>query len=54
MPAIFQTLDKAKPAYDVLYKVFLFICKILLIVDILITSYAVLGRYCQQAARNVE
>ena len=54
MPAIFHTLDKAKPAYDVLYKVFLIICKILLIVDILITSYAVLGRYCQQAARNVE
>lgn len=54
MPAIFTTLDKAKPAYDVLYKVFLIICKILLIADILITSYAVLGRYCQQFSRSVE
>lgn len=45
MPAIFNTLDKIKPAYDVLYKVILFICKILLIADILITSYSVLGRY---------
>ena len=37
MPKIFTTLDKIKPAYDVTYKVVLFICKILLIVDILIT-----------------
>ena len=35
MPKIFTTLDKIKPAYDVTYKVVLFICKILLIVDIL-------------------
>lgn len=45
MPKIFTTLDKIKPAYDITYKVVLFICKILLIVDILITSYAVCGRY---------
>ena len=48
MPKIFETLDKARPVYDVAYKVFLFICKILLIADILITTYAVIGRYCQQ------
>ena len=52
MPKIFQTLDKIKPAYDLIYKVFLFICKLLLVADILITSYAVLGRYCQQWSRD--
>ncbi|MCR5825994.1 MAG: TRAP transporter small permease [Oscillospiraceae bacterium] len=44
MPKIFTTLDKIKPAYDVTYKVVLVICKIFLIADILITSYAVAGR----------
>ena len=44
MPKIFTTLDKIKPAYDVTYKVVLFICKILLIVDILITTMSVVGR----------
>ena len=34
MPKIFTTLDKIKPAYDVTYKVVLFICKLLLIADI--------------------
>ena len=33
MPKIFTTLDKIKPAYDVTYKVVLFICKLLLIAD---------------------
>ena len=45
MPKIFEKLDKIKPVYDSAYQVVLFICKILLIADILITSYAVLGRY---------
>ena len=45
MPAIFAKLDKLKPAYDVMYKVVLFVCKILLIADIVITTYSVLGRY---------
>jgi len=45
MPAIFGKIDKIKPAYDVVYKVVLFVCKLLLIVDILITSFAVVGRY---------
>lgn len=45
MPKIFETLDKIKPAYDILYKVFLFLCKIFLVADILITGMSVLGRY---------
>lgn len=45
MPKLFTTLDKIKPAYDVTYKVVMFICKILLILDILITTMAVCGRY---------
>lgn len=44
MPKFFATLDKARPAYDFIYKVVLVICKLLLIADVLITSYAVLGR----------
>ena len=45
MPTIFDKLDKLKPVYDMIYKVILFICKILLILDIAITSMAVAGRY---------
>jgi TRAP-type C4-dicarboxylate transport system permease small subunit len=45
MPKIFETIDKIKPAYDGMYNVVLFLCKILLIVDILITTIAVTGRY---------
>lgn len=45
MPAFFRTLEKIKPVYDWTYKVLMFICKLLLIGDILITSWAVAGRY---------
>lgn len=45
MPKIFEKLDKIKPAYDVTYKVVLFLCKLLLIADIAITCLSVLGRY---------
>lgn len=45
MPRFFNTIDKIKPAYDVAYKFVLLLCKVLLIVDILITTMAVLGRY---------
>lgn len=45
MPKFFVTLDKVKPIYDITYKVVMVLCKILLVTDILITSYAVLGRY---------
>ncbi|ABR49906.1 Tripartite ATP-independent periplasmic transporter, DctQ component [Alkaliphilus metalliredigens QYMF] len=42
---IFNTIDKIKPAYDMVYKIVLLLCKLLLIVDILITTMAVAGRY---------
>ncbi len=45
MSEFFQKIDKMKFVYDMVYKVVLFICKILLIVDILITTMAVSGRY---------
>ncbi|MBR6451237.1 MAG: TRAP transporter small permease [Lachnospiraceae bacterium] len=42
---MFEKLDKIRPFYDKMYQVILFVCKILLIADILITTMAVLGRY---------
>ena len=45
MPKFFVTLDKIRPVYDVAYKVIMVICKLLLTIDILVTSFAVLGRY---------
>lgn len=44
MNKVFTALDKIKPAYDWTYKIVLVLCKLLLIADILITSYAVAGR----------
>lgn len=45
MPTIFDKLDKIKPVYDMIYKIVLFICKVLLVLDIAITSMAVAGRF---------
>lgn len=45
MSGIIRSIDKIKPVYDVAYKIVLFICKILLIVDILIITIAVSSRY---------
>ncbi len=45
MPRIFKTLEKIRPLYDWTYKILMFICKLLLIADIVITTWAVLGRY---------
>ena len=45
MPAFFRAIEKLKPLYDWTYKVLMFICKLLLIGDILITSWSVAGRY---------
>lgn len=45
MPSIFQQIDKIRPAYDMTYKIVMFLCKVLLVVDILITTMAVAGRY---------
>ncbi len=44
MPKFFATMDKIKLAYDWTDKIVLVVCKLLLIADILITSYAVAGR----------
>lgn len=45
MPAIFEKIDKIKPAYDMTYRFVMFLCKALLVIDIAITSMAVVGRY---------
>lgn len=45
VPAVFSKLEKIKPLYDWTYKILMFICKILLIGDILITVWSVAGRY---------
>lgn len=45
MSAFFERVDKIKPVFDITYKVVLFVCKMLLILDILITTMSVIGRY---------
>ncbi len=45
MPAFFERVDKIKPVFDITYKIVLFVCKLLLIADILITTMSVIGRY---------
>lgn len=45
MSAFFERVDKIKPVFDITYKAVLFVCKILLILDILITTMSVVGRY---------
>ena len=45
MPAFFKSMEKLRPVYDWAYKTILFICKLLLIADVFITSWSVLGRY---------
>ncbi len=45
MEKFFQKVDKLKPVFDTTDKVVLILCKLLLIIDILITTYAVLGRF---------
>lgn len=45
MSGFFERVDKIKPIFDITYKIVLFVCKILLVADILITTMSVLGRY---------
>mgnify|MGYP002639199900 CR=1 FL=1 len=45
MANIFSKIDKIKPAYDITYKIVMFLCKLLLVADILITTMSVIGRY---------
>ena len=47
MESFFKTVDKAKPIYDAVYKIVLVLCKILLIGDIVLVSFAVLARYLE-------
>ena len=45
MPEIFQKLKAIEPLYNLVYAIFMLICKLLLVADILITSWIVLARY---------
>lgn len=45
MPEFFVKAEKIKPLYDSVYKIILFLCKLLLIGDIVITTYSIIGRY---------
>lgn len=45
LPKIFTVIDRFQVVYEWLYKIVMTICKLLLVVDILITFMAVLGRY---------
>ena len=45
MPAFFRAVEKLKPIYDWTYKIVMFICKLLLIGDIVVTAWSVAGRY---------
>ena len=38
-------MQKLKAFYDWMYKITMFLCKLLLIADILVVSFTVLGRY---------
>lgn len=42
---MFAQIDRVKSVYDRIYKLFLVICKLLLIADIAVVSFAVAGRY---------
>ena len=44
MPKIFQLFEKVRPVYEVTDKVVMFLCKVLLVADICISAYSVLGR----------
>ena len=45
MQSVFSALDRLRPIYDAVYQGVLFLCKLLLVADIAITSMAVAGRY---------
>ncbi len=42
---MFDQIDRVKSVYDKIYKLFLVICKLLLIADIAVVSFTVAGRY---------
>ena len=45
MSGFFASVDKLKPVYDHVYQFVMFLCKLLLVADILITCMSVVGRY---------
>lgn len=45
MNKFFNSLQKVEPLYQLVYQIFLFLCKMLLVLDILITCWIVLARY---------
>lgn len=45
MTGFFTAIKKLRPVYDISYKVLMILCKLLLTGDIIITLWAVLGRY---------
>lgn len=45
MLKFFHVMDKIKPVYDISEKIMMIICKLLLIADIIVTIYMVIGRY---------
>ena len=45
MREFFHSVDKLKPVYDKVYQFVMFVCKLLLVADILITCMSVVGRY---------
>ena len=52
MKQFFATMDKLRPIYDMTDKIVMTICKLLLIADIIITGYSVLGRYIPSSPRR--
>ena len=45
MQRLFQIADRLKPVYDIAYRVIMTLCKLLLIADILVTTWIVVSRY---------
>ncbi|MDR1643164.1 MAG: TRAP transporter small permease [Clostridiales bacterium] len=45
MPQIFDKIDRFKPVFDKVYSFVLLLCKVLLVLDVLITTMAVTGRF---------
>lgn len=45
MESFFARVDRAKPVFDFTDRLVLLVCKLLLIVDVLITTMSVIGRY---------
>lgn len=45
MESFFTHVDRAKPVFDFADRLVLLVCKLLLIVDVLITTMSVIGRY---------